>query len=350
MEDAYPIDLTETDVIEAGLHTLREHGLVAHVEQRYPAAGGNRGDALVRIGYGGQTGDAYIAECKRWITPATVGPVVVRMKALGLNALLITDYVTQTVAEQLKEQGIAFADAAGNAWLRGPNFMIWATGKKRREKLKAPRAGRAWQPTGIKVIFALLCNPEWINLGYRDLAARTGVANGTVGWVMRELTEQGFVVKPRRRKLKRQLVQRRKLLDRWVEFYTGTFRQTTLLGRYKADNPDWWKTLDARKYAVMHGGETAGAILTGFLKAGIVTVYGQEIPPALMIDHRLRKADDGNIEIRQRFWTFDHDWNHPDLTPPVLVYADLLATGDARCIETAQKVYDGHLAGLVAEG
>ena len=350
MEDAYPTDLTETDVLEAGLQTLRGHGLVAHVEQRYPGAGGNRGDALVRIGYGGQAGDAYIAECKRWITPTTVGPVVARMKALGLNALLITDYVTQTVAEQLKEQGIAFADAAGNAWLRGPNFMIWANGKKRREKLKAPRAGRAWQPTGIKVIFALLCNPQWINLGYRDLAARTGVANGTVGWVMRELTEQGFVVKPRRRKLKRQLVQRRKLLDRWVEFYTGTFRQTTLLGRYKTDNFDWWKTLDARKYAVMHGGETAGAILTDFLKPGIVTLYGRDIPPQLMIEHRLRKTDDGNIEIRQRFWTFDYDWVHPELTPPVLVYADLLATGDARCIETAQKVYDGHLAGLVAEG
>jgi Transcriptional regulator, AbiEi antitoxin, Type IV TA system len=26
--------------------------------------------------------------------------------------------------------------------------------------------------------------------------------------------------------------------------------------------------------------------------------------------------------------------------PPVLVYADLLATGDGRCMETAQMVYD----------
>ncbi len=350
MENPAPIHLTEADTLEAGLQTLRGHGLAAQVEQRFPGAGPNRGDALVRIGYGGQPGVVYTAECKRWITPKTVGAIAARMQALGPNALLITGYATQTVAEQLKEQGIAFADAAGNAWMRGPNFLIWANGRKPLAEHKAPRAGRAWQPAGIKVIFALLCNPDWINLGYRDLAARAGVANGTVGQVMRDLDEQGFLVKPRRRKLGRRLVQRRKLLDRWVEFYTGTFRQTTLLGRYKADHFDWWKTLDTTKYNVLIGGETAGAILTGFLKPGIVTLYGRDIPPPLMIDHRLRKADDGNIEIRQRFWTFDYDWNHPDLTPPVLVYTDLLAIGDARCIETAQKVYDGYLAGLVAEG
>jgi len=350
MENAAHANFAENDTLEAALHTLREHGLTANVEKRYFGTEVNRGDALVHIGYGNQGGATYIAECKRWITPKTVGTVVARMKALGTNAILITDYATQTVAEQLKEQGIPFADAAGNAYLRGANFLIWAHGKKQAVEMKAPRAGRAWQPTGIKVIFALLCNPDWINLGYRDLAARAGVANGTVGWVMRELTEQGFVVKPRRRKMGRRLVQRRKLLDRWVEFYTATFRQTTLLGRYKVDNFDWWKKLDAKKYAVMLGGEAAGAILTEFLKPGIVTLYGRDIQPALMIDHRLRKAEDGNIEIRQRFWTFDYDWNHPDLTPPALVYADLLATNDARCIETAQKVYDGYIAGLVAEG
>jgi hypothetical protein len=350
MENAAHTNVAEADTLEAALQTLRGHGLTANVEKRYIGIGANRGDALLQIGYGNQEGVPYIAECKRWITPKTVGTVVARMKVLGLNAILITDYATQAVAEQLKEQGIAFADAAGNAYLRGANFLIWAHGKKQNVAMKAPRAGRAWQPTGIKAIFALLCNPDWINLGYRDLAARAGVANGTVGWVMRELNEQGFVVKPRQRKMGRRLVQRRKLLDRWVEYYTGTFRQTTLVGRYKADNQDWWRAADIKNYAVMLGGEAAGAVLTEFLKPGVVTVYGRDIPPQLMIEHRIRKVPDGDIEIRQRFWTFDYVWNHPNLTPPILVYADLLATGDARCIETAQKVYDGYIAGLIAEG
>jgi len=349
-ENTDPVTLNEAAVLDAGLQTLRAHGLHAQVEQRFAGTARRHGDALIRIGYGGQTGDAYIVECKRWITPKTFGAIAARLRELGPNVLLITDYATQTVAEQLKAQGIAFADAAGNAYLRGPNFLIWATGAKPRAELKAPRAGRAWQPTGLKVIFALLCNPDWINLGYRDLAARAGVANGTVGWVMRELAEQGFLLKPRTRKLGRRLINRRGLLDRWVEIYTGTFRQTTLLGRFRAEQFDWWKTLDAAKYNVLLGGETAGAILTQYLKPGVVTLYAQQIDRQLIADYRLRKEPDGDVEIRQRFWTFDYAWQHPGVTPPVLAYADLLATGDARCIETAQKVYEGYLAGFVAEG
>jgi hypothetical protein len=34
------------------------------------------------------------------------------------------------------------------------------------------------------------------------------------------------------------------------------------------------------------------------------------------------------------------------LVPPVLIYADLLAAGDARCIEAAERIYKVHLARL----
>ncbi|MBC3833208.1 hypothetical protein H8K33_16990 [Undibacterium amnicola] len=37
------------------------------------------------------------------------------------------------------------------------------------------------------------------------------------------------------------------------------------------------------------------------------------------------------------------------MVPPLLVYADLMATGDARCIETAKMIYDEHVARLLAE-
>lgn len=340
----------EPDVLKATLQALRAHGLTAELDQEPAVLGHPRVDALVRIGYAVPGEARYVVEVKRWLTPKNLGPVVARTRDLGPNALLVTDYATPQVAEKLKEHEIAFADTAGNAYLRGPNFLVWATGRRPPEIRKTPRPGRAWQPTGLKLIFALLCNPDWVALGYRQLAARAGVANGTVGWVMRELAEQGFLVKPRRRTVGRRLLQRRKLLDRWVEIYTGTFRQATLLGRYKTEQFDWWKTLDTPKYGLLIGGEPAGAILTDYLKPGIITLYGREVPQRLMFDHRLRAAPDGNIEIRQRFWPFDFEWDHNDLTPPVLVYADLLATGDARCIETAKKVYDAWLAGPFAEG
>jgi hypothetical protein len=35
------------------------------------------------------------------------------------------------------------------------------------------------------------------------------------------------------------------------------------------------------------------------------------------------------------------------LVPPLLIYADLMATGDARAIEAAEIIYDKYIARLV---
>lgn len=339
----------EVVILQEAVKALEHHGLVATIDQERPTFGRTRADALVRIGYGKEAEALYAAEIKRWLTPAGLGPVVNQLRNLGTAALLVTEYATPQVAEKLKELDIQFVDTAGNAYLRGPNFLVWMTGRRAQTTHRPPRAGRAWQPTGVKLIFALLCNPDWIALGYRDLAARAGVANGTVGWVMRELAEQGFLVKTRRRRIPRRLHNRRKLLDRWVEVYTGTFRQTTLLRRYRADTTDWWKNLDTARHDVLLGGEPAAALLTEYLKPGTTTIYTKAANFRFTLEHRLREAPDGDIEVRQRFWPFDYEWQHPNLVPPVLIYADLLATGDARCIETAQRVYDGDLARFFAE-
>jgi hypothetical protein len=55
------------------------------------------------------------------------------------------------------------------------------------------------------------------------------------------------------------------------------------------------------------------------------------------------------VEVRKQFWNFPVDPQHPGLAPPLLVYADLLATGDARCIETAKMIYDENIVRLFAE-
>jgi hypothetical protein len=331
------------------LNALARLGLRAEAVKAGRRRKDDGADAYVRIGQGGE-GQVYAVEVKRWVTPGQLGAVVAKLRALEQPAMLITDYVTPPLAEQLKALDVAFADAEGNAYLRGKTFLVWVTGRRARERGRAPRAQRAYQPTGLKLLFALLCNPGWIDLNYRELAGRAGVAHGTVGWVMRDLAEGGFLVevgKPRARR--RKLRNRRALLDRWVEAYLRTLRPQTLLHRYQADQPEWWKAVDLRKHKALLGGEPAGAVLTGHLKPGIATLYLAGAPGPLIVEQRLKAAAEGNVELRRRFWPFEHRWNHPELTPPLLVYADLLGTGDARCIETAQRVFDGHLARLVAE-
>ena len=66
-------------------------------------------------------------------------------------------------------------------------------------------------------------------------------------------------------------------------------------------------------------------------------------------DPRLQ-ACDRSVTIRLglvhglQFWTFPGE--EPHLTPTLLVYADLLASGDARCLETAQLLRGPLLARL----
>ena len=89
--------------------------------------------------------------------------------------------------------------------------------------------------------------------------------------------------------------------------------------------------------------EVAAAKLTRQLKPAKVVIYAPELPGKLIIEHQLRKTTTGDIELLKPFWTFDHEFNAKGIAPPLLVYADLIATGDERNIETAEIIYDNYL-------
>ena len=100
---------------------------------------------------------------------------------------------------------------------------------------------------------------------------------------------------------------------------------------------------------------TAAAKLTHYLKPKITTLYTTgAFDNQLFAKARFRKADAQQkdipaIHVYRQFWN-QGDWlnafnrldNTPpaDIVPPVLVYADLIASGDARNREAAGKVYD----------
>lgn len=91
-------------------------------------------------------------------------------------------------------------------------------------------------------------------------------------------------------------------------------------------------------------------MLTQFLTPGTITVYVDGPPGQLIVDQKLRKDPNGNVLMRKQFWKFAmEDWKYTQLVPPVLIYADLIGTGDARCIETAGRIRDGYLARLLED-
>jgi hypothetical protein len=297
-------------------------------------------DVLLELRYAGRT-LKYAAEIKRQLRPATLGAAIHQVEAHGDQALLVSDYVTPPLADQLRAQGVQFIDAAGNAFLNAPPLLIWVKGEKPAERLTMPRdRGRAFAATGLQVVFALLCNPGATNLPYREIARLAGVAHGTVGWVIPELQELGFIAQVGEQ---RRLMNVDRLLRQWAEGYIRTLRPKLVLGRYQAPTLDWWNTINPRMYQYMLGGEAAAGRLTKHLRPGTITVYGAKIEPRFLLDQKLSKDADGQVEILNRFWHFDEE---KEFAPIPLIYADLIQTNDARCLEAAQILHDRFIAGF----
>jgi hypothetical protein len=274
-------------------------------------------------------------------TPAWV--MLTKLKQKQEQILIVADYVNPILTERLKTENIWFVDTAGNAYIKRAPLFIYIKGNKPIEKPAARTLSRAFQPTGLKVIYAFLCNPELVNAAYREIAQRAQVALGTVGWVMTDLIQLGYIVDMGNRG--RRLKEKKKLLDRWVTAYPEKLRPKLKIGKYKAPNPDWWQETGLHNQQAYWGGEVAADQLTHYLKPEIITIYVMEKwVGELTIMNKLRKDPNGDIEILNTFWNVENEFNRKEIVNPILVYADLMATNDPRNIETAKIIYEQELA------
>ena len=295
----------------------------------------------------------FAAEVKNIVTPATLGLVVRQIRNLPQRGLLVTRYVTPQIAERMKEMDIQFIDTAGNAYINEPPLLIFIKGNRALHKVRKERPTRPFQPIGLQVVFALLCNyKEGLEKKpFRYIAQQANAALGTVGLVMRDLRKMGYLVDMGKRG--RRLVRRKELLDRWVAAYPEQLRPKKLIANYKAADINWWKNKDLTAFEAFWGGEVAAAYVTKYLKPTVVTIYAKE-PGKLALTNRLKKDPNGNVEILKIFWNFQYVGytpfaEHTDLVHPILIYADLLATGDERNIETAEIIYERELARFIRE-
>ena len=142
------------------------------------------------------------------------------------------------------------------------------------------------------------------------------------------------------------------------------------MGKFTVQDPNWWKHINIQTYEGYWGGETAAAIYTKHLRPQVATVYvPKENLSKLIRDARLSNAagheqDKGKlVYLYSPFWStatkesLDDDFlkeiqahwsvnveNADELVNPIIVYADLIATGDPRNLETAQVLSDEYIA------
>jgi hypothetical protein len=288
----------------------------------------------------------YCAEIKNTFTKTNRMLLLMHKQALPYPPLLVARYINPYMAEELMNDRIEFIDTAGNAFINKPPIYVFVKGNKPAEITRQFPIKKAFGPTGLKIIYALLCNPGLENKPLREIVAQAKVALGTVGWLMRDLRELSFLIDMGKKGYK--LVQKDILLQRWVTAYPEQLRPKQILGRYKGEHVNWWQQKKLDYLKAKWGGEAAAAKLTKYLHPEIITIYTTtEHLNTLLIENRLKKDPGGDVEILNQFWGDNENVENKDLVHPILIYADLIATGNQRNIETAKMIYERNIVQLI---
>jgi hypothetical protein len=303
-------------------------------------------DAIVRIDFPPRAAEFWV-KVKPTINNMAMAQTAHRFVDDRARWLLATRYVHPQLAGALRELHIQFIDTAGNAFIEAPPVFIQIQGHRRRVDAAEAREEGMLGRAGLKLAFALMCRPELWTATYRDIAKAARVALGTAAGVMKDLKAQGYLVEYDGQQ--RRLVRQKELLRKWMTAYAERFRPRNVIGRYRGTRPELWREADLQRLDAQWGGEVAAYRLTHYLKPEVTTIYTRRPNNDLILDLKLRQDKTGDIELRERFWDFQNIEPDPAVVPLLLVYADLMATGDPRNIETAKMIYDEYLQKQLVE-
>ena len=336
--------MAQDTIIEQAFDALAETipaGGVGFIERlKRPKAGV---DPVVKI-----MGKEYVCLERPRVTRATLNTTLGMLRSAKVmtkqQTLLVAQYVAPQIANELAENGINYLDTAGNCYIRYMEdgrivFQILNQGRKCKEP--TIKTYPVFQETGLKVIFYLLQHSDNIRMPYREIGTQTNVSLGSVKNIIDELTKRGFVEETTKGRILRN---KAKLLDLWVNNYNEALKPKLLLGRMSfrtEEKRSEWRSMQLPQ-EMYWGGEPAANIVDGYLQPGKFDIYA-DVPMAhLMRTGAVRQDADGEIWVYRKFWNGNE--NEGDTTVPcLLIYADLMGSGNSRCLEAAERLLKNEL-------
>jgi hypothetical protein len=335
--------MTKQEIIHLALENLQKQ---THISGRWIPAAQKDFDGEVALELDGRN-LKYHAEIKNELRNHHLQQI----HALNeeLNPLMVVAVrLFPKIKKELRNQNIAYLEANGNIFLKNNKNLIWIDANEPyREETKT--GSRAFTKTGLKVLFQFLLDETWINRPYRQIAEQTGTGIGNITNIITGLKQDGFLLPIAKKEYR--LNNKKSLLDKWVTAYDLRLKPTLKIGTFrflKEQDFNNWRNVPLLSDKTLWGGEPAGDLLTNYLRPAELTMYTNETRNELIKNYRLIPDDKGNVKAYQKFWKQEELENktyapYEIAVPPLLVYTDLINTGDRRCIETAQKIYDEFL-------
>ena len=305
-----------------------------------------RADAELKISVDGVP-IQYWAECKRRVDRKEIANLLkATLQPHGDAGLVVTACVSAEMADYCRSIDLQFIDACGNAYLRRPGLYVYIKGERAGPGHQALVKPSGLSGSALRIHFALMAHKDLVRASYRTIAAKAGVSLGAVSTTFDDLRKRNLLWDSGRGEGQRRLDARR-LFNEWVSSYPVSLRPKLNSRRYSAPHPDWWTNTQLSEGAAW-GGEVAAQRLTQYLKPETQTIYShpdamQASLKSLVVANRLRLDPNGTVEVLTKFWTPTADEDETQVVPPVLVYADLMATTDSRNIETANLIKERYI-------
>lgn len=287
-----------------------------------------------------------ISEIKNGIHVDTLLPMVKQLQAAaeGRTPLFIADRINGESAQLLRDLNVNYLDACGNAYLKLSPLFVFIESQGRADDIALSRPAKPFSPIDLQIIFALLANPGLLNENYRSVSEYANVALGVCGTVFRELKDQGYFVESNRTKV-REWRARHRLIGRWVEQYP-TLKKRLYLGPYYTANKDWWRSSEFSKYDVHLGGEFAAASYIDSDQTDTGSIYLDDQQQWKFIrEMRFVKAGRDvdasapKVNVFSKFWgKAEHKNISPQVTHPLITYADLIDAGDKKSRAAANEI------------
>jgi hypothetical protein len=336
--------MLQTDILHTAIENL-ERMTKAQIEiETTSINNGHAWDAQLDIRAGTATG-SFRVEVKANVLPSNIARLLDKLKME--ESILVAKYISNPAKTLLETQGINYLDTAGNCFIRNDKGIFWNVKGQTATAENGEAKHRAFNKNGIKLIYALLLNESLLNEPYRVIANQANVSVSTVGDILKDLQAAKFLLKVNENK--KMLTNKPELLSQWVTAFNQKLKPKLLRGRYRLGGKNW-QQLDLGRFAYWSG-EPAAGLLTHYLQPGAWVLYTDLDRKALLKDLQLLPdAKAGNVEVCSPFWKVE---NTAFVVPamktvhPLLVYAELIGSGNDRNFETARKIYAQYLKNII---
>ena len=259
--------------------------------------------------------------------------------------LIASNYITPKAKAIFKEKKISYLDSYGNAFIQLPQLKIYT--EHGNGKPVIPDSTKVFTQAGAQLIFQLLNRAEEVNETVRRLAHISSISVGSVSKIMNGLFDDGFLVQWNNDK-KYQLNRKEELLDRWIPILNEKVLPNHKIGTYSftGNLEEHWKTQFLRPN-VWWSGEPGAALLTDYLYPEKYSLFTTLSAKEIMTVLKLVPDPKGKITLYKPFWGDTNNtaiMNYKNTVHPLIIYAQLIHSGDPRNIETAQIIYNEHIA------